>query len=249
MQELINKINSGELSNKQIIEELVVFNDKTVDEYNEACDIIENSRAHLEELEKTNAEYEHTLKMQHEALLKLKTNQDLIKNKTTIYKNKAESLEHQLSVMRKENKSQREQIKRNKAAIKQRDAKLAKLEKFKGKKEDTVKPMKTVYMRDNHILQVYPSRIEGKFGDQVVLLYSPMNGCYITCFLGENNELTHSSFINSDSTASERTKTLIKNNTMQIPDDVKDFAVSWLYRINIKQKMILAPSDLKLTKI
>ena len=247
MQNIIN--NLDDWNKKTLIAELVAFNDKTVDEYNEACEIVENNQAYIAEIESKNTDCMAALAKQHEALIMLKKNKDTLLNRTTIAQNKCDSLEHQLSVLRKESKAQREQIKRNKAAIKQRDAKLSKLEKFKGKKEDTVKPMKTVYLRDTHVLQVYPSRIEGKFGDQVVLLYSPMNGCYVTCYLDENNELSHSSFINDDSKASERTIALINNNTMQIPDDVKEFAAVWLYRVNVKQKRTLMTSDLQLTKI
>ena len=51
MQGIIDNILSGELSQKQIIDELVLFNDVTINEYNEACDINESNQLKINKLE------------------------------------------------------------------------------------------------------------------------------------------------------------------------------------------------------
>ena len=51
MQKIIDAIQSGELSQKQLIEGLVQYNDKTNAEHDEACDVVENNQAVIQKLE------------------------------------------------------------------------------------------------------------------------------------------------------------------------------------------------------
>ena len=51
MQNIINKIQSGELSQIQLINELVKYNDQTINEYEDACTVVDNNQEQIKKLE------------------------------------------------------------------------------------------------------------------------------------------------------------------------------------------------------
>ena len=51
MQKILDKIIAGELSQKELIGELVTYELKTVDEYNVSCDVVDNNQAKIAEME------------------------------------------------------------------------------------------------------------------------------------------------------------------------------------------------------
>jgi len=51
MQKIIDKILSGDLSQKNLIEELIKFNDESINEYNEACDVNDANQLKINKLE------------------------------------------------------------------------------------------------------------------------------------------------------------------------------------------------------
>ncbi len=63
MQNIIEKIQSGELSQKQLIAELVAYENNTVDEYNAVVDIAEQHQAQITALEKAAAAREEDIKV------------------------------------------------------------------------------------------------------------------------------------------------------------------------------------------
>lgn len=62
MQTIINKILAGELNQKQLVEALVDYNDKTIAEYDEACDVVDNNQLQINKLEATARQREDNIK-------------------------------------------------------------------------------------------------------------------------------------------------------------------------------------------
>ena len=63
MQNIINKIQSGELSQVQLIDELVTYHSATLNEYDEACDVVENNQGEIKKLEADKARLERNIKL------------------------------------------------------------------------------------------------------------------------------------------------------------------------------------------
>ena len=251
MQNIINKIQSGDITNNQLLQDLTVYNDKVVDEFDEVMDALDDINSKLEEqnyiLEKQN----EALQVQEKNKAVLLKNEEDLKKQSVLFQQKAANLEHQLKVTRKELKTSKEQIKRNKAGIAQRDAKIKKLEsKSKGKviTDETLQPLTTVYSKDEDVLLIWPSQLElgvnGKKSKQTALLFTDRQGCYVTCFLDENNEVGFSTPIRNDAEISDRTKLIIQKNCLQVSNETAEFAQDWLYRVNVIQKGIIKPIDL-----
>ena len=101
MQNIINAIQSGDITNNKLLQELTTYNDKVVEEFNEVMDA-------LEERNGTLAEQTHVLKKQHEALLKqdsdkeiFKANQESMEKQSVSLLLKNKGLEHQIKVLKK----------------------------------------------------------------------------------------------------------------------------------------------------
>ena len=62
MQDIIDKILDGELSQKQLIEELVNYNDTTIAEYDEAVTVVENNQIAINKLEADARQREDNIK-------------------------------------------------------------------------------------------------------------------------------------------------------------------------------------------
>ena len=62
MQDIIDKILEGELSQKQLIEELVNYNDTTIAEYDEAVTVVENNQIAINKLEADARQREDNIK-------------------------------------------------------------------------------------------------------------------------------------------------------------------------------------------
>jgi hypothetical protein len=232
----------------EIAEKLSAYESKAVDEYNEVIDALEDRNTKLQEQSDVLEKQHQALKVIDRDTKKLAEVNEQLKKQIVNEKLANSSLKHMLDVAKKELKSLKSQVKRNKAAMKAKDAKLAKLEKFKGKTEDEITPLQTIYSTENDILQIYPQQlelgIEGKKRKQVALLYTDRKGCFITCCLDNDNEVAFSSFINHGADIAERTRALINKNTMQVPNCVAEFAQQWLYRVNVIQKMKIERIDL-----
>jgi len=63
MQNIINKIQSGELSQVQLIDRLVTYHSTTLNEYDEACDVVENNQEEIKKLEADKTRLEHNIKL------------------------------------------------------------------------------------------------------------------------------------------------------------------------------------------
>ena len=249
MQNIIDKIQTGDISNNQLLQQLTTYNDKTVDEFNEVVDKVEELSDSLES-------QNNILVKQHAALLKqdndkkiFQANEESLKKQSVAYQLENQTLKRQIVIMKKDTKAIKEQVTRLKASSKLRDSKIKKLEKAKASKKDTkMDALDTIYCKNQDVLVVYPAKLLLGFEDskqqQVVLLYTDRKGCFVTCFLNSDNEAAFSSFIDEDAGISDQTRKLINKNTLQVPDDVAEFAQQWLYRINVIQKMEINAIDL-----
>lgn len=251
MQNIINKIQSGDISQNFLIDALIQHENKSVDEFNEVMDALDDRNSKLEEqnyiLEKQN----EALQVQEKNKAVLLKNEDDLKKQSVLFQQKAANLEHQLKVARKELKASKEQIKRNKKSMTAKDARIKRLERQgKGKviTDETLQPLTTVYSKDEDVLLIWPSQLElgvnGKKSKQTALLFTDRQGCYVTCFLDENNEVGFSTPIRNDAEISDRTKLIIQKNCIQVSNETAEFAQDWLYRVNVIQNGVIKPIDL-----
>ena len=245
------------MSDNQLLKALSDYDEKTVNEYDEAVTQIELRDTEIAVHEEKAREIEHVLKSQHEALLKTQddkkiflANEDSLKKQSVAFQIEAKTLEHKLSVLKKEAKASKEQTIRNKKAIAARDVQIKKLEKaVPSKKENAKMPeLNCIYSKGKDVLLVYPSKltlgINGVKTDQAVLLFTNREGCFVTAFLDENQEVAYSDFIDDDAKVSDQTKRLIKKNCMKVSEGANSFAQSWLYKVNVMQKSVVEPIDL-----
>lgn len=114
--------------------------------------------------------------------------------------------------------------------------------------ENKLGRLTTVYHMGNDMLQIYPQRrnvnMQGKASEQIFLMYSNGNGCYLSGFLGADNQAVFSSFINDGHTFTDLQLSKVRDNTMSVPVSVRMFATKWLYRVNRVAKAKLKPTDL-----
>ncbi len=249
MQNILELIQSGDITTNKLLQSLVQHEDKQVEEFNEVITTLEERDTQLQE-------HSDILAKQHEALLKqekdkktLIANEQDLKRQSVSFQQENKTLRHQLEVAKKEAKATKEQTKRNKAAMKVKDQKIAAFGKKKAPAQDgQLHPLNTVYCVGESVLLIYPQPLElgidGTKSKQITLLYTNRKGCFLTTYLDNENNVAFSHFINEDADISDRTRKLIIKNTLGIPDDVAEFAQSWLYRVNIVQKMNLEPLDL-----
>jgi hypothetical protein len=248
MQNIINAIQSGDITNNKLLQDLTIYNDKVVDEFDEVMDALENRNTSLDE-------QSHVLKKQHEALLKQDSdkkiflkNEDDLKKQSIAFQVENKNLKHQLSVMKKEAKASKEQIKRNKAALAVRDSKLKKVNSHTKETGIKLHELNTIYCKGEDVLLIYPTKltlgIDGVKQEQIALLYTDRKGCFTTAFLDNNDEVSFSTFISDKADISDQTRKLINKNCMNISDDAAEFAQQFLYRVNRVQNMKLNQFDL-----
>ena len=238
---------------KNIIEKLseilIEHENKSVNDYNNIFDENETLRSTIKELE-------HIVTTQHEAILKQthtestlkKVSESSLKQATAAILKLSET-NHKLSVSKKDDKAKKEQVVRLKASNKVLESKVKRLEKKKpSTQNDKLQPLTTVYCKGDDVLLVFPSLLEfgvdGEKKKQATLLYTNKTGCFVTCFLKNDNEVSFSTPINDKSEISQQTRNLIEKNCMSIPNEAADFAQSWLYRVNIQQGTTINPIDL-----
>lgn len=271
MQNIINLIESGDITNNDLLTKLIEYENEQVNDYNKLID-----KNH--ELQQSVDDIQHTLEMQHEALLLQDENEKILRanekdfeaaNKSLTAgikaledkamqaiaiakerKTAAETAEHQLKVARKEIKAFKEQVKRNKAAMSVRDAKLAKLEKQATEHRKSAKTMGELVQIasiENEQLLMFPTRqiVNGK--RQSVLLYTNGSGCYLTAHLVDGQP-AFSNFINKDCNLAERTKQMIINNCMDASPRIQEISAQWLYKVNIMQNCDVKLDDMQLIK-
>lgn len=231
MQTLIEKITA----------QLVEHENKSVEEFNAVFD--EN-----ETLRKSLSDAEHVLMVQNEAITKqaksesnLKLSLDDLKKQSVAFQLENKTLMHQIIAMRKEARAQREQVKRNKAANTTLKARVERLQKTKAADgTNTISNLTCIYSVGDDALFVFPNPltigVDGTVDKQVILLYTNHSGCFVSVFLDSNDEVGASTFINKDSDIADRTKELIKKNTMQISDTAAEYAEQWLIRVNRHQR-------------
>lgn len=249
MQNIIEKIQNGDITDNELLTAIVANENKHVDEYNNVSTLLG-----LRDEEITNQNY--TLLMQDKAIRKqvdnetiFKKNQTDIKKQSVAFQLENKTLKHQLAVLKKEAKATKEQTKRNKASNNALTAKIERLQKSKPKTDKTaLHEMACVYSKGRDVLLVYPAKlelgIEDKRQDQVVLLYTDRKGCFVTVFLDNEDEVSCSSYINDDANVADRTKVLIRKNSMTISKEAAEFAQTWLIRVNRMQNMQIQPIDL-----
>ena len=129
MKNIIELIQSGDITNNKILQLLLEYNNKNVDEFNESLERNDSLAAELESAK-------FTLNKQHEALLKQDSNEKILKANQLDYERANKQMiglckvaDHKLAVEKKEHKAAKEQIKRNKAAATLKDKKIAALNK------------------------------------------------------------------------------------------------------------------------
>jgi hypothetical protein len=264
MQNIINDITA----------KLAAYENNQVDEYNEVVAALEESESRVAQyavtmLEQNElikkqvaqiADKDNVLEVQHKAILVQDKNKNALvahdsklKKQAVAFQLENKSIKNQLEVNKKKLKSLKEQIKRSENAIQARDIKIKNLEsRVKHSKSGDLGQLTTVYSKGNDVLLVYPSKLTigtdaGK-KEQVVLLYTNREGCFVTCVLGENNELNCSTFIDNNADISDRTKSTINRYTMSITSEAEAFAKEWMHRVNVTQKMQLHPADIKCFK-
>jgi molybdopterin/thiamine biosynthesis adenylyltransferase len=101
MQNLINKIQDGELSQKQLITELVKFNEQTIEEYEAACDVVDNNQVEISNLKKQAVTREKNIQTLKDEVLKAVSFAKKFESENIIFK--AENKE--IKQLRSENKS------------------------------------------------------------------------------------------------------------------------------------------------
>lgn len=257
MQDIINKIQSGDITDNQLLKALTDYENKTVDEYNEIVDAVEAQNNVIDQQAAEIKRGAEVLEKQHLALLKTEenkkiflANEESLKKQSIQFQVECKNLKHQISVLKKETKAQKEQTKRNKQALKVRDEKIKRLEKSKGNKfaTDKLQELNCIYSKGKDVLLIYPSLltadIDGVRKRQVSLLYTNRNGCFVTAFLDKDNKVCFSHFINDDADISERTRSLINKNTMRVSSEAAEFAENWLYRVNVVNGGLVDSLDL-----
>lgn len=248
MQNIIDMIQNGDITNNQLLQKLTTL-------HNDNCDEVDGLQTLLSLKDKALEEQSYILVKQNEALQvqdknksTLLLNEQSLKQQSVSFQLECKNLKHKLNVLTNEAKAAREQTKRNKAAIKLRDDKIARLEKAKSEDVNLLGSLATVYSKGDDVLLIYPARltvgVDGKRQEQAVLLYSNREGCFVTCFLDNDDEVACSTFINNDAPIKEQTRALINKHTMSMSDEAAVFAQSWLYRVNRVQGMKINKIDM-----
>ena len=257
MQEIIDGIQSGDLNNNQILQLLVKYEEKSVTEFNEACDAVEKA-----EQDKTDLSEELTMAMkvikdQASAMDSARPKFNKLAGQLKVSQNSISAQELTIKTLRKENKNLREQVKRVKASGASDKKKVERMEKMlRVKNKEAVRKtpialgqLRTVYNFDNEVLQVYPSYVSCSIGDDdiltdiITLLYTQHNGCFVMVSL-HRGEAVFSTFLNPDNTLSDRYIKSFRNNSMSPSKAVRDHATEWLLRVNIHQKTQVKENDL-----
>ena len=231
----------------KLSEQFLTFANDQTDEYNGIMDIVDSKNNDIQDKDNVLANQHKARLVQQEHERKILDANKLLNNQSRIYDNENKALKHQLDVLKKEAKTQKEQTKRNQKSIKAKEARIAKLEK--GNKSDLqLQQLTTVYHKGNDQLIIWPRSMKiGIVGDeweQTVLLYTNSRGCFVTLFLDRENEAHCSTFMNDFSGTKDQTRKLINKNTMQVPEEVAEFAKNWMYKVNVMNDGKLEPIDL-----
>lgn len=251
MQNIIEKIQSGDITNNQLLKSLTTYENKTVDEYNEVIEALEDRNTKLDE-------QCHVLEKQHQAIQKQQSNEktliknvDDLKKQSVAFQLSNKTNEKTIAVLRKEAKAAKEQQKRNLAAAKIKDSKIKKLESELAKVKATgnqLGALHNIYDKGDDVLLVYPTKltlgVDGQRKEQACLLYTNRLGAFVTVFLDNDNEVAFSAFVNDRDSVNERTLAQIDKHCMKPSPDAAAFAEQWLIRINIQQKGVIRPVDL-----
>lgn len=269
MQEIINEVIAGTLNTNQLLTKLHTFGDDSAKEFNALFDESAMQKSIITDLEALRVEHEkaltetgQVLKAQHEAVeLQAANEKALIKNNEmlkkiamternnyTVLKEASLAKDLAISTTKKELKEAKKKEKDAKALNIIKQKKIDRLMKNKPSKELPIEGMiHTVYAVNDEIFQLYPPTLTcglgGKVQDKmVVLLFTNRNGCFITASYFDD-DIIFSSWLNPDNTLAEKTLKTIENNTTLPSDEAKDFALSWLRRVNVTQKGKLTKRD------
>ena len=185
MQNIIDKILSGELSQKQLIEELVAFNESTVNEYNEACEVVENNQMAINKLEATGRQREDNIKtIEKNALLAVDYARTLESDNAILKQSNKEA-----KALKAENKKLKAQTKRQAESNKKATARGESLTKqfVALNKEISVLKSDRARLRltghkeiGKYAFSIFPTKVHPGVSDErkIVLLAHDTNGCF-----------------------------------------------------------------------
>ena len=251
MQNIIEKIQDGDITNNKLLQELTTYENKVVDEYNAVIDAIEERNTQLEEHSHVLEKQDQAIRKQQENEKTLLKNQEDLKKQSIAFQLSDKTKEKQIIVLRKEAKAAKEQQKRNLAAAKAKDARIKKLEAelAKTKKADNqISPLNTIYSKGQDVLLIYPSKltigVDGSKKEHTCLLYTDRLGSFVTVFLDNENEVAFSSYVKDRDSVNSRTLALIDKHCMAVSEEAAKFAEEWLYRVNILNKGVINPIDM-----
>jgi hypothetical protein len=203
MQSIINKILSGELSQKDLISELVTFNDDTLNEYDAACDVVENNQKAITKLEADARQREGNIKtIEKNALLAVDYARTLESDNTILKQNNKEA-----KALKAENKKLKAQTKRQAESNKKATARGESLTKqfVSLNKEISVLKSDRARLRltghkeiGKYAFSVFPTKVHPGVSDErkIVLLAHDTKGCFksVTCENGEIHQARSHAF-------------------------------------------------------
>ena len=184
MQDIINKIFSGEFSQNALVDALVDYNDKTNAEYDEACDVVERNQQAIQLLEAKARQREDNIKTIETEGLKAVAYARTLESDNIRLK----AVNKEVKALKADNKKLKEQTKRqaeaNKKAVARADS-LTKqyvlLNKEISSQKSNIARLRLTGQKNigRYSFTIFPSKISGDGRDEkkVVLLASDNQGC------------------------------------------------------------------------
>ncbi len=183
MQNIIDKILSGELSQKQLIQELVEYNDTTIAEYDEAVTVVENNQMAITKLEADARQRESDINtIEKNALVAVEYAKSLESKNIILERNSKE-----LKSLKADNKKLKAQTKRqaeaNKKAIARAESLTSDCKEYRKQiarnKSDIARLRLTGAKAVGNItFTIFPSKVSSDDGvERVVLMAHDNKGC------------------------------------------------------------------------
>lgn len=254
---------------QNIIEQLLAHENTQVDEYNSIVDQCEELDAENVRLKKAINLSDKVTATQHEALKVNEANLNTLNKTIALQRITVDGLKNSdalLQTARKELATLKEQVKRTKAASLSKDARIKQLEK-----KAPVATKVNAYGKDGYLqnielgwffvvfaseaeyLHIYPhvltiKHYDGTISEQYTLLYTDRTGNYITATLN-NDVVEWGNQLRFPEGTPERTIALANKFTLKPSDQVCEYALNWLTRVNVIQGGRLKEYDTRTTNL
>ena len=246
---------------EDLIQGVIDLRNQDVTEFNELHLHAEKLQSENDELRSKQSETDLVMASQHEALEVAHANNKVIgelnlkvselSDSLLITKRSLATSQSELAKLTTENKRLEKLLNKAKETNKTKQTKIDRLIKTKNvSPEGDVRlgRLPVVYQVGRDSLSVFPERrtitVDGVSENQIFLLYTNGNGCYLSATLMGGGEVAFSSFTDPDNLPAERTQKTINKYTMSVPELVKQYAREWLYRVNVTQRKKLTNKDL-----